>query len=188
MISHTEAESKAILAKAGIPFPKQCIVGGKAELSSVLVDFTFPIVMKISSPDIAHKTEAGGVKLGIGSLAEAQAAFDEILASCRSYKPDAHLDGVLVQEMAAAGTEMIVGVSSNRQFGPMLLVGMGGVFVEVFKDMAMAPCPVSSGPYSEPRVSSPLSPAQRQRTLPNKQNIGAAQCRSAPAEIFTSKE
>lgn len=98
--------------------------------------------MKISSPDIAHKTEAGGVKLGIGSLTEAQTAFDEILASCRSYKPDAHLDGVLVQEMAAAGTEMIVGVSSDRQFGPMLLVGMGGVFVEVFKDMAMAPCPV----------------------------------------------
>ena len=142
VISHTEAESKAILAKAGVPFPKQCIVSDKAELSSVLVDFAFPIVMKISSPDIAHKTEAGGVKLGIGSLAEAQAAFDEIMASCRSYKPGAQLDGVLVQEMAAAGTEMIVGVSSDRQFGPMLLVGMGGVFVEVFKDMAMAPCPV----------------------------------------------
>ena len=142
VISHTEAESRELLAKAGVPFPKQRIVSSKAALAEAVESMSYPLVMKISSPDIAHKTEAGGVKLNITSAKEAAAAYDEIMENCRRFMPNAKLEGVLVQEMAAAGTEMIVGVSSDRQFGPMLLVGMGGVFVEVFKDMAMAPCPV----------------------------------------------
>lgn len=143
VIQHTEAESKAMLAGAGVPFPKEKIAGSREMLAAELEGLHFPLVMKISSPDIAHKTEAGGVRLGIDSLEKAETAFDQIMASCADYKPGAKLDGVLVQEMAPAGTEMIVGVTSDRQFGPMLMVGMGGVFTEVFKDAAIAPCPVN---------------------------------------------
>ena len=139
-----EAESRVLLSAAGVPFPKQAIATYIGQLDTICAGLRAPLVMKISSPDILHKTEAGGVKLGIRTKEEAAAAFEEIMENCRRYKPEARLDGVLVQEMAPAGTEMIVGVTSDRQFGPMLVVGMGGVFVEVFQDVAMAPCPVNS--------------------------------------------
>ena len=142
VIRHTEAESRALLESAGVPFPRQAAVASKDGLAAAMEGLRFPLVMKISSPDIAHKTEAGGVKLNIRSAGEAEAAFDEIMESCARHSPSARLEGVLLQEMAPAGTEMIVGVTSDRQFGPMLLVGMGGVFTEVFKDTAMAACPV----------------------------------------------
>ena len=100
-------------------------------------------MLKINSPDILHKTEAGGVRLSIASLEEAAAAYDDILRSCRAHAPDARLDGILVQQMAKAGTEIILGVKNDRQLGPMLLVGLGGVFVEIFKDTALIPCPIS---------------------------------------------
>lgn len=142
VIRHTEAESRALLESAGVPFPRQAAAASKDGLAAAMEGLRFPLVMKISSPDIAHKTEAGGVKLNIRSAGEAEAAFDEIMESCARHLPSARLEGVLLQEMAPAGTEMIVGVTSDRQFGPMLLVGMGGVFTEVFKDTAMAACPV----------------------------------------------
>jgi len=100
------------------------------------------VVLKISSANILHKTEAGGVKLNLQSREEALTAFDNIRKSCAVYDPQARLEGVLVQEMAKAGTEMILGISSDTQFGPLLMVGMGGVLVEVFKDIALYPCPL----------------------------------------------
>ncbi len=139
----TEYDSKVELAKAGIPVPKQCIARNKEELAEVCAEFGYPLVLKINSPDILHKTEAGGVRLRIQSLEEAQEAFDGILRDCRAFKPEARLDGVLVQQMAKAGQEIILGVKNDRQLGPMLLVGLGGVFVEVFKDTSLVPCPIS---------------------------------------------
>ena len=83
--------------------------------------------------------------LNINSLEEACAAYEAVMSSCRNYAPDASLEGVLVQQMAPPGVEMIVGISSDIHFGPMLMIGMGGVFVEVFKDTALYPCPLNKG-------------------------------------------
>lgn len=140
--SLTEFESKARLADYGIPVPKQCIVASIEQLRSELANYTFPVVMKISSPDIMHKTEAGGVKLGIMSVEEAEKTYAEIINNCKAYNQTAKLEGILLQEMAESGLEMIIGIHNDPMFGPMLVVGMGGVFVEVFKDTAMYPCPL----------------------------------------------
>ena len=141
--AYTEKASREILERAGIPFPKQAEVLEREELPTVLTQLRTPLVMKISSPDIQHKTEAGGVVLNINSVSEAEEAYDQIMTSCKSCVPDARLEGVLIQEMAPKGVEMIVGVTKDSQFGPMIMVGMGGIFVEVFKDVASALCPVS---------------------------------------------
>ena len=104
-----------------------------------------PLVLKINSDQILHKTDAGGVKLNINTADEAAAAYREILDNVAESMPGAATDGVLVQEMAPAGVEIIIGVTNDKQFGPMLLVGMGGVFVEVFKDAALYPVPLNKG-------------------------------------------
>lgn len=144
-IALSEAQSKELIASLGLPMPKQKRVASVEALRQALPEFTFPIVMKIDSADITHKTEAGGVKLGIPSEAEAEAAFFAIMESCKAWNPDAVLDGILVQEMAKPGLEVILGVTSDPQLGPMLMVGLGGVFTEVFRDVAICPCPIQKG-------------------------------------------
>lgn len=139
----SEAESKAALAAAGVPIPAQRLVEREADLSAALDGFPFPLVMKIDSPDIPHKTEAGGVRLGVCTVREAQAAFREILDSCRTYAPEAHINGVMLQEQAPQGMEVLVGVTNDAQFGPLLLVGLGGVYAEALKDTALYPCPLT---------------------------------------------
>lgn len=141
-VALTEFDSKAELAKAGVPVPAQFVAASIEDMEKGLADFHYPIVLKISSPDIMHKTEAGGVKINIKNLDEARAAYGEIIRSCKAYNPDARIDGMLVTEMAKPGVEMILGITSDPKFGPMLMVGMGGVFVEVFQDVAMYPCPL----------------------------------------------
>ena len=101
----------------------------------------FPVVLKIDSADVPHKTDVGGVKLNINSEEEALAAFDEILANVKKHVPDAKVDGVLVAQMLRKGTEMILGIHRDSQFGPMVLIGFGGIFVELFKDSALYPAP-----------------------------------------------
>lgn len=139
----SEAESKAALAAAGVPVPAQELIADASQLDAVLSRFSYPVVMKIDSSDIPHKTEAGGVKLNINSLTEAAAAYHDILQSCKVYAPNARINGILVQEQAAKGTEVLVGVTNDRQFGPLLLVGLGGVFAEALKDTALYPCPMT---------------------------------------------
>ncbi|HWQ73421.1 MAG TPA: acetate--CoA ligase family protein [Desulfitobacteriaceae bacterium] len=138
----TEFDSKQALAEIGMPMPRHAVVRSKEQLLEILAGFKFPVVLKISSVDILHKTDAGGVKLNLQSREEALSAYDSIMKSCAAYDPKARLDGIFVQEMAGAGTEMILGISSDAQFGPLLMIGMGGVFVEVFKDVALYPCPL----------------------------------------------
>jgi acyl-CoA synthetase (NDP forming) len=104
---------------------------------------SFPLVLKINSPDILHKSDVGAVKLSIQDEAEAAAAFDEIIANSKKHAPDANLEGILVQEMAPQGIETIIGVTNDIQFGPMLLVGLGGVFVEIFNDVVLYPVPLN---------------------------------------------
>lgn len=139
----SELHSKLELAAAGLPVPGQALVTCESELREAVQKMRAPLAVKICSPDILHKTEAGGVKLNVSGLDAALEAAESILNSCRAYAPEARIDGLLVQEMAPSGTEIIVGIKNDVQFGQMILAGMGGVFVEVFKDVALRPCPIN---------------------------------------------
>jgi acyl-CoA synthetase (NDP forming) len=101
-----------------------------------------PVVLKIVSPDISHKSDVGGVKLNLGSEEEVAAAFDEIVAAARRAQPEATVLGVSVQKMARPGVEVIMGMTKDPQFGPVLMFGLGGVFVEVLKDVSFRIVPL----------------------------------------------
>ena len=102
----------------------------------------YPLSVKIHSADIQHKSDVGGVKLNIKDEAELRAAFETVMTNCRNNAPEAKLEGVLLKPMLKAGVEMIIGVKNDKDFGPMIMVGMGGVFVELFKDVQLAPAPL----------------------------------------------
>lgn len=137
----SEKDSKELLKEYGISIPKEGTAATKEELLRVVREIGFPVVLKIDSADVPHKTDVGGVKLNIQSEEEALAAFDEILANVKKHVPDAKVDGVLVAQMLQKGTEMILGIHRDSQFGPMVLIGFGGIFVELFKDSALYPAP-----------------------------------------------
>lgn len=138
----TEIESKQILAEAGIPVAQAQLARTAQEAAAATEKLGFPTVLKIVSPDVTHKSDVGGVKLGLNSAAEVRAAFDEITAAVKTHQPEACIEGVAVQKMAAPGTEVIVGMSKDPQFGPVLMFGLGGVFVEVLKDVAFRIVPL----------------------------------------------
>lgn len=139
----SEYESKLKMKEYGIPVPGQQLVKSEGELDEALATMAYPVVLKVSSPDILHKTEAGAVKLNVKSPEEAHMAYASIMANCKAYKADAVIEGIMVQEMAPSGLEMIVGISDDAQFGQMLLAGLGGISVELFKDVVLMPCPVT---------------------------------------------
>lgn len=132
--SLSEVDSKAVLASIGIPVTKDVIVNGVDE--APFDGMTAPFVVKIVSSDIPHKTEAGGVKVGIQSHAELDAAIREVLHNARHHKPDARIDGVLVSEMVRGGFELIAGVVNDAVFGPVVVVGAGGIYAELLDDSA----------------------------------------------------
>ncbi|MEN3147544.1 acetate--CoA ligase family protein [Neorhizobium sp. IRAMC:178] len=138
----TEREAKARLAAEGLPVPKEHLVTDANTAAETARRLGFPVVMKIESPDILHKTDAGGVKLGIASEAEARTAFDAIMANARAYAPDAVLRGVSVQEMVTGGIETLVGLVRHEPFGFGLVVGIGGVLVELVNDGAFDLLPI----------------------------------------------
>jgi acetate---CoA ligase (ADP-forming) len=138
----TEREAKALLAAEGLPVPKEELVTTADAAAEAAIRLGFPVVMKIESPDILHKTEAGGVKLGIASEAEARTAFDTIMTSARAYAPQADLRGVSVQEMVTGGVEALVGLVRHEPFGFGLVVGIGGVLVELVNDSAFDLLPI----------------------------------------------
>ena len=142
-VALSEFDSKAEMKANGVPVPAQAIARTEEELTEAVKAMKYPLVMKINSSEILHKTDAGGVKLNIMSEEEALAARKEIYANVAKSMPKASTDGILVQEMAPSGVEIIIGVTNDKQFGPMLLVGLGGVFVEVFKDAALYPAPLN---------------------------------------------
>ncbi|WP_254701376.1 acetate--CoA ligase family protein [Neorhizobium galegae] len=138
----TERDAKRLLTDEGLPVPREQLVTDAAAAAEAAKQLGFPVVMKIESPDIPHKTEAGGVKLGIASEAEARAAFDAIMAGARAYAPNADLRGVSVQEMVKGGIEALVGIVRHEPFGFGLVVGIGGVLVELVKDSAFDLLPI----------------------------------------------
>ena len=140
----TEVESKQILAEAGIPIARAQLAATREEAVAVARQIGLPVVLKIVSPDISHKSDVGGVKLNLGSQEEVAAAFDEIVAAAQRAQPGATILGVSVQKMARPGVEVIMGMTKDPQFGPVLMFGLGGVFVEVLKDVAFRIVPLES--------------------------------------------
>ena len=131
------------IARFGVRMPRAQLATSAEEAGLTAVSFGGPVAMKIASPDIPHKTEAGGVRLGVAGGDAARAAFEEVVAHGRAYAPAARIDGVEIQEMVPEGVEILLGVSTDDQLGPILTVGLGGVLTEVLRDVAQRPVPVS---------------------------------------------
>ncbi|MFZ5651883.1 MAG: acetate--CoA ligase family protein [Bacillota bacterium] len=143
--TQSESVAKAILEKYGIPVTRQWLATTPEEAVSKARVIGYPVALKIDSPDIPHKTEAGGLKLGINNDDEVRSAFAEIIDNVKHYLPDARINGVSVQEMLPEGVEVIVGVTMDPVFGPTVMFGLGGIFVEVLKDVSFRIAPVSPG-------------------------------------------
>ena len=139
----SESDSKRALAAYGVRVPGDAIARDADEAAEAAARIGFPVAVKISSQDILHKTEVGGIRLGLCSEQEVRDATREIMASARKHMPDARIAGVSVQEMLTTGVEIVIGVKRDQQFGPLIAVGLGGVMVELLKDTAVRLAPVS---------------------------------------------
>ncbi len=138
-----ETEAKTICVEYAIPVTKFKLAKNAGEAAEFAEQFGYPVVLKIVSPDIIHKTDAGGVIVNLKSKAEVQTAYGKILENAKKYKATAKIVGVLVQEMAPQSTEVIVGSIKDPQFGQTLMFGLGGVFVEILKDVTFRIAPIT---------------------------------------------
>jgi acyl-CoA synthetase (NDP forming) len=139
----TEVEAKDLLRKAGIPVVETRLAKTKKEAVALSKELGFPIVMKIISHDISHKSDVGGVKLGLANITQVGKAYDEMMSSVREKVPAAKIEGVSIQKMARSGVEIIIGMTKDPQFGPALMFGLGGILVEVLKDVSFRIVPVT---------------------------------------------
>jgi len=139
----TATECRTVCEAYGIPLPAEGIAASAAQAVELATKMGFPVVMKIVSRDILHKTEAGGVEVGIADAAGATQAYERIVANARKYKADARIDGVQVQQMLPAAQEVIVGAISDPSFGKLVAFGLGGVLVEVLKDVTFRLAPTT---------------------------------------------
>ncbi len=137
----TEHDAKKLLAKYGIPVTEERIAGSADEAFGIATDLGTPVAMKISSPDISHKSDVGGVVLNV-RRGEVKTTYADIISRIKKSVPGANIEGVLVQQMAPAGHETIVGLKKDDQFGHALMFGLGGIFVEVYKDVSFRVVPV----------------------------------------------
>lgn len=139
----TEAAAKKVLAAAGLPMMPEKVCKSATEAADTATAYGFPVVAKISSPDIPHKTEIGGVILNLKDAQAVHSAYGELIARAKAAAPTAHIDGVLVTPMLKDGIETILGIHIDPTFGAMVMFGSGGTAVELFKDVAFASAPVS---------------------------------------------
>jgi len=137
-----ETEAKELLKGYGIPVPDFKLIKSEEEIAGLAKEINFPIVMKIVSPDIIHKTDAGGVKIGVNTENEARLAYQEIISNAKKYNKNAKISGVIVYSMVPQGTEIIIGVIKDPHFGPVIMFGLGGIFVEVLKDISFRILPI----------------------------------------------
>lgn len=137
-----EIESKNFMKEAGIPVTEAVLATSEQNVADLSSKLGFPVALKVMSNDIIHKSDAGGVKLGLKDAEEAKNAYREIMASAKQYNPDAVIQGVSVQQMACPGQEIIIGMTKDEQFGPVLMFGIGGVMVEVMKDVSFRLVPL----------------------------------------------
>ena len=138
----TEFESKRILKQVGISVVQTRLARTQKEAVSFTQKMGFPVALKINSPDIVHKSDSGGVKLSLNNAADVKKAYDEIVKKVKKQYPQAAIHGVSVQRMLRSGTEVIIGTSKDPQFGPVIMFGLGGIFVEVLKDVSFRVIPV----------------------------------------------
>ncbi|MHB1863098.1 MAG: acetate--CoA ligase family protein [Gemmatimonadaceae bacterium] len=138
----SEFDALQVLAAYGIPVARATLATGADAAAEAACALGFPVALKIVSRDVIHKSDVGGVRLGVRSAAEARAAFDEIMAAVASHVPDARIDGVLVQRLVQGGHETIAGVVRDPTFGPLVMFGLGGVFVEVLRDVVFRIAPL----------------------------------------------
>ena len=142
MVNLNFVKSKEILSKYGISSCKEKFVSSKKEAFVFAKTIGFPVVLKILSPDLPHVTDVGGLKQGIKNKKELEKAWDDILLSVKKSKPKALIEGFLIQE-EVKGVEVVVGMKRSREFGPVLMFGLGGVLVEVLKDVSFGVAPIS---------------------------------------------
>ena len=138
-----ELEAREILEAYRIPVPKAEVACDVEEAKKIAAGMGYPVVLKIVSPNILHKTDVGGIKVGIEDEKELEESYDDILFSVKRYMPDANISGILVQEMVKDKKETIIGISDDLQFGPMIMFGLGGIYVEVLKDVSFRIAPIS---------------------------------------------
>jgi len=144
-----EYEAKAVCQEYGIPVTKVKISKKPEEAAKFSSQIGYPVVLKIISPDVLHKFDVGGVILDINSQEEAKNAYNTIVENVKKHKPNAHIEGILIQEMAPSSTEVIVGCIKDAQFGPTLMFGFGGTFVEVMKDVSFRIAPIGEADARE---------------------------------------
>jgi acyl-CoA synthetase (NDP forming) len=139
----TEVEAKEVLQKAGMPVVETRLATSKKEAVSFSKEIGFPVVMKIISRDIVHKSDIGGVKVGLANAAQVGKAYTSMLSSILQKMPEAAIEGVSIQKMAPPGLELIIGMTEDPQFGPVLMFGLGGILVEVLKDVSFRLVPLT---------------------------------------------
>ncbi len=139
----TEVEAKQLLKRAGINVVETKLATSKDEALSISKELGYPVALKIASSDVIHKSDAGGVKLNLQTAAQVGKAYSEILKSIKTQYPEAKIQGISVQKMARPGVEVIIGVTKDAQFGPVLMFGLGGILVEILKDVSFRIVPLA---------------------------------------------
>jgi len=137
-----EAEAKRLLDAAGVSFAPEQTARARDEAMAAAKEIGFPVVLKVLSPDIAHKSEAGGVVLGLRSAEEVASGYDAMMQKVRERAPNARIEGALVARMIEGGVETVIGTKRDPMFGPVVMFGLGGVYVEVLKDVTLRLAPV----------------------------------------------
>jgi acyl-CoA synthetase (NDP forming) len=138
----TEVEAKELLRETGVSIVETRLATSKKEAVEIGKELGFPVALKIASPDVVHKSDVGGVKLGLKTATQVMKAYDEILKVVGQQHPQAVIHGISVQKMARPGIEVIIGMSKDVQFGPVLMFGLGGVLVEILKDVSFRVVPL----------------------------------------------
>ena len=144
----SEFDGKSLLRDAGMALPDEVLVSEKGALDAAIARVGLPLVMKIQSRDIPHKSEIGGVRVNLATKGEAFAAYQMLLDNARRHRPDAAIQGVLVSPMAKKGVEIIIGTLCDATFGPMIMVGLGGITTELFRDVIYRPAPLGAAEAS----------------------------------------
>ena len=145
----TEAEAYEMLSKYGIPVPKYSVVSSEEEAIQIAKKLGFPLVMKIVSPDIIHKTDIGGIEMNVSNLEQIKKAYKSIIYHVMENKPEARINGMLFYKQAPKGVEVVVGMIRDPQFGPTVMFGLGGIFIEILKDVTFRVCPVERADIEE---------------------------------------
>ena len=137
-----ETEAIELLKEYGIPVPDFKLIKSEEEITELTKEINFPITMKIVSPDIIHKTDAGGVKVNIKDETEARLAYQEIMLRVKRYNKETQIFGVITCSMITKATEIIIGMIKDPHFGPVIMFGLGGIFVEILKDISFRILPI----------------------------------------------